>query len=202
MTITCCPGCTRPQSRTACSAVTAEMGVTAACSKEMPAGFAASRPCGAAAYSANEPLSHVPYTSSPGRKRVTPVPTAATTPARSRPRTVTLGLRSPNPMARMRNGSPVMRCHTPGSTPAARTWTSTSSSPIEGRSMSRSSSTSAEPYLSWTIAFMSYSRIRVVEYVVERNAEHVGDPGGHLEGRRVPALLDGDDGLPGHADAL
>src|SRR5216683_5164221 len=71
MTITCCPGCTRPQSRTPCSAVIPETGATAACWKETLAGLGASRFCGAAAYSANEPLSQVPYTSSPGRKRVT-----------------------------------------------------------------------------------------------------------------------------------
>src|SRR5215467_470009 len=62
MIITCCPGCTRPLSRTACSAVTPEMGTAAACSKDKLAGLAASRFSGAAAYSANEPLSQVPYT--------------------------------------------------------------------------------------------------------------------------------------------
>ena len=56
MTITCCPGWTRPQSRTPSSAVTPETGTTAACSKETLAGLAASRFRGAAAYSANEPL--------------------------------------------------------------------------------------------------------------------------------------------------
>ena len=56
MTITCCPGWTRPQSRTPCSAVTPETGTTAGCSKETLAGLAASRFCGGAAYSANEPL--------------------------------------------------------------------------------------------------------------------------------------------------
>src|SRR6266566_9032942 len=60
MTITCCPGCTRPQSRTPCSAVTPEMGTTAACSKETLAGLDARCSSGAAAYSANEPLSQVP----------------------------------------------------------------------------------------------------------------------------------------------
>src|SRR5215475_10073798 len=91
ITITCCPGCTRPLSRTACSAVTPEIGTTAACSKNRPAGLAASRCSCAAAYSANEPLSPVPYTWSPAPKRVTRAPTAATTPATSRPRTLTVG---------------------------------------------------------------------------------------------------------------
>ena len=44
--------------------------------------------------------------------------------------------------------------------------------------------------------------VRVLEDVVERDAEHVGDLEGHLQRRRIPALLDGDDGLPGDADAL
>ena len=48
----------------------------------------------ARAYSANAP-SPMPNTSSPGWNRVTSVPTAATTPATSRPRTGVLGARSP-----------------------------------------------------------------------------------------------------------
>src|SRR5262249_41325509 len=64
------------------------------------------------------------------------------------PTVLAAGLRSPNPIARTRYGRPLIRCHTPGSTPAARTLTNTSSAPMEGRSMSRSSSTSAEPYTS------------------------------------------------------
>lgn len=60
ITSTCCPGCTLPTSRTACSAVTPETGATAACSKEMFAGLRARRSCEAAAYSANEPFSQVP----------------------------------------------------------------------------------------------------------------------------------------------
>ena len=47
-----------------------------------------------------------------------------------------------------------MVCQTPGSTPAATTRTSRSSSPVAGRSISRNSKTSgADPYRSWTIAF-------------------------------------------------
>src|SRR5215468_2841145 len=61
MTITCCPGCTRPLSRTACTAVTPEMGTAAACSKDRLTGLHARRFSRAAAYSANEPLSQVPY---------------------------------------------------------------------------------------------------------------------------------------------
>src|SRR5215207_6332431 len=47
-----------------------------------------------------------------------------------------------------------MRCHTPRSTPAAWTRTRTSSSANSGLEMSRSSSTSVEPKVSWTIAFI------------------------------------------------
>src|SRR3954468_17652018 len=48
-----------------------------------------------------------------------------------------------------------MTCHTSGPAPAARTWISTSSSPITGLGTSRNSNTSASPYLSCTIAFMA-----------------------------------------------
>src|SRR5258708_4991193 len=41
-----------------------------------------------------------------------------------------------------------------------------------------------------------------MEDVIERHLEHAGEQERHLKRRRVPALLDGDDGLPGHADAL
>ena len=44
--------------------------------------------------------------------------------------------------------------------------------------------------------------VRVVEDVVERYAEHAGDLEGHLQRGRVAALLDGDDGLSGHAEAV
>src|SRR5512135_801901 len=44
--------------------------------------------------------------------------------------------------------------------------------------------------------------IRVLEDRVERHAEDPGDPEGHLERRRVLALLDGDDRLPRHPDSI
>ena len=47
-----------------------------------------------------------------------------------------------------------MKCQAPKSTPAATTLTSTSSGPNSGRATSRKSSTSADPYLSCTIAFI------------------------------------------------
>src|SRR5687767_9599468 len=106
----------------------------------------------AATYSANAPAPH-PNTSSPGRSRCTSLPTASTVPATSVPGTGFFGFRRPVAI-RMTNGEPVMRIQSPTWTDAAWTRTSTSSSPIWGFSMSRESRTSAEPYLSWTIAFI------------------------------------------------
>jgi hypothetical protein len=124
-----------------------DTGTAAACSKLRLAGLGAKRSALAQAYSAQEP-SHVPYTGSPGLNCRTFFPTASTVPAASMPRMRILGLRKPKPMKRTRYGRPVIRCQTPGSTPAASTRTRMSSSPAVGFSMSRSSSTSAEPYLS------------------------------------------------------
>ena len=55
---------------------------------------------------------------------------------------------------RMTYGLPVMRIQSPTCTEAAWTRTRTSSSPTWGFSMSRASRTSAEPYVSWMIAFI------------------------------------------------
>src|SRR5262249_49180503 len=55
---------------------------------------------------------------------------------------------------RAKYGRPVIRCHTSGPHPAARTRTSTSPCPTTGSGTSRSLSTSGEPYASCTIAFM------------------------------------------------
>ena len=70
------------------------MPTVAACSKLRFAGFGASLSSGARAYSANAPVP-MPNTSSPGWKRVTPLPTASTTPATSMPGTGFLGARNP-----------------------------------------------------------------------------------------------------------
>src|SRR5207247_7748163 len=105
------------------------------------------------AYSAKEPGA-TPITSSPGRNMVTSPPTASTVPPTSHPRTRSFGPRNPI-TGRAMYGCPVIRCHTSGPAPAACTRTSTSLSPTTGSSMSRSSSTSAEPYLSCTIAFIA-----------------------------------------------
>ncbi len=42
----------------------------------------------------------------------------------------------------------------------------------------------------------------VLEHVIERDLEHVGNLECHLEGWGVPATLDCDDGLACNADAL
>src|SRR3954454_15452423 len=47
-----------------------------------------------------------------------------------------------------------MKCQAPKSRPAATTLTSTSAGPTSGRATSQKSSTSADPYLSCTIAFI------------------------------------------------
>ena len=70
------------------------MGTAAACSKVRVAGFGAALRSRTHAYSAKEP-SQMPNTASPGRNRVTVLPTASTRPATSLPRTRVLGFRSP-----------------------------------------------------------------------------------------------------------
>ena len=79
----------------------AEIGTTAACSKDRLEGLWASLSSSAAAYSANAPRD-IPYTSSPTANRVTAEPTAATVPATSMPGTGFFGLRNPNPRTRRR----------------------------------------------------------------------------------------------------
>ncbi len=86
----------RPTSWSACSAVLAEIGTTAAWAKVRLAGLRASFASGATAYSANDPGA-TPYTSSPTVNRFTEEPTSATTPATSRPGTGFLGRRRPKP---------------------------------------------------------------------------------------------------------
>src|SRR5918993_738085 len=147
---TCCPGWIRPLSRSPCRAVSPATGTAAACSNDTLAGFSTSASSGTVTYSAKVPVP-APNTSSPGSKRVTFPPTASTTPARSRP-SLDLGLRSPI-CGRATQGVPVMAYQSAGFTEAAWTRTSTSSSPGSGWSISRSSSTSGGPKLSWTIAF-------------------------------------------------
>src|SRR5439155_9733959 len=78
-----------------CRAVTAARGTVAACSKLRLVGFNARSRSGADTYSANPPSPTKPKTSSPGRNRVTALPTASTSPATSLPRSVWFGLRTP-----------------------------------------------------------------------------------------------------------
>jgi hypothetical protein len=154
---TCCPGWTRPLSRSPWRAVSPATGTAAACSNDTLPGFSASASSGTATYSARAPVP-APNTSSPGRKRVTLPPTASTTPAESVPSLV-FGVRSPI-CGRATYGDPVMAYQSAGFTDAARTLTRTSSSPASGWSISRSSSTSGVPNRSWTTAFIRCPRNR------------------------------------------
>ena len=120
MISTRCPGSTLPASVRACSAVPAEIGTTAACSKVRFAGLRASLSSRTAAYSAKDPR-EIPNTSSPVANLVTADPTASTVPATSSPGTRFFGLRNPNPRMRIRYGWPVIRCQVPRSRAAART---------------------------------------------------------------------------------
>ena len=152
------------------SAVTPEMGTTAACSKEM---FAASTP-------AAPPLrprtrrtaaSQVPYTSSLGRKRVTRAPTASTTWPRHG--------RAPSPWAcaarnpwRAQVGSPVMSATRPG----LRQRHAPARAPPRHRS--RAGRCHQLEHVGRAVHVLndrlhvSPQGSRVLEYVVERNAEH------------------------------
>ena len=79
------------------TAIAPACGMVEAWTNESSAGFATSADSAATAYSANPPISArlSPYTSSPSRKRLTPGPTASTTPAMSDPRIRRRGRRSP-----------------------------------------------------------------------------------------------------------
>ena len=137
-------------SRSACRAVIAATGTAAASSKLMFAGFGttASR---TVTYSASAPLL-APKTSSPGRMCVTFLPTASTVPAKSIPVRSVLGFSRPVEGRTM--SGPATPYQSAGLIDAARTRTSARSSATSGFSTSSSSSTSGEPYLLTTIAFM------------------------------------------------
>jgi hypothetical protein len=138
--------------RSAVSAVHAETATAAACSNVTLAGLGTSVFALQTASSANVP-SPAPNTSSPGRSVVTSAPTDSTTPATSIPITFARGLGSPK-KRRPSKGRPVMTCHAPWSTPAARTRTSTSRARGTGVSTSRNSRPSGPQYSSRAIAFM------------------------------------------------
>ena len=91
---TLCPAWTRPWSRTACRAVSPEIGTAAACSKDRFAGLGASLSVPTAAYSANEPAP-MPNTASPGLKPPTSVPIASIAPGEAPPRVGVLRLAEP-----------------------------------------------------------------------------------------------------------
>ena len=96
----------------------------------------------------------MPNTSSPEANLVTAGPTATTVPATSRPGTLFRGPRSPKPSSRIRYGWPAITCQVPRSTPAARTWMRTSSSPMSGLVTwsSRITSSGTVPYRLCVIA--------------------------------------------------
>ena len=70
---------------------------------------------------------------------------------------------------RMTYGTPVIRIQSPTWMEAAWTRTSTSFSPISGLPISCAARTSAEPYLSWTIAFM-LGRLPLLLYYVRASS--------------------------------
>src|ERR687891_426511 len=155
------PDWTLPTSRTALSAVRPDMTDAAASSNASPAGFLMSCDAGTTVNSANVPgmarvLPHEdPNTSSPGRRSVTFVPTASTTPATSVPRTGVRGRRSPD-LSRTMYGTPVTVIQSGVFTLVACTRIRTSSSPTDGRSTSSTRSTrSGAPYVFWTMAFIA-----------------------------------------------
>ena len=127
----------------------------------MPAGLWTSVSSSARAYSAQAPDDgqvQTPKTSSPGANRVTVLPVASTVPAMSNPGTPNFGPRRPL-VNRTGKGEPRTPKTSPMWSPAAWTRTSTSRSPIAGRSISRLTSTSGPPYRSWTIACTDLSSL-------------------------------------------
>ena len=142
------PDLTRPTSRIAASAVSPDMPAPPACSKDSPGGLAISCVAGNTVSSANVPggcmmgplIHREPNTSSPGRRSVTPRPTASTTPATSVPRTGHDGVRNPERNRRI-FGTPATTIQSGVFTLVARTRTSTPSSPTCGGSISARRST-------------------------------------------------------------
>ena len=111
--------------------------------RERQAGLRASLDSAAQANSASAPRPD-PNTASPGLNRVTPAPTASTTPATSTPGRVSFGLVRPKARRAIR-GLPFIRCASSGLTDAARTAISTSPSPGMGVSTSSIRITSGGP---------------------------------------------------------
>jgi hypothetical protein len=123
--------------------------MAAAWTWSIAAGLRAKCRGGAVTYSAYAPAAcgkrGMPKISSPGAYRVTPGPTASTTPDTSKPR---MGREPPNrpPFARA--------FQSVGFTPAARTRTRISTGPGSGRSTSTIFRTSGPPSVSWPTALM------------------------------------------------
>src|SRR5579859_4376048 len=154
LTRTFCPDCTLPLSRNACNAVSAAIGMAAACSAVTFSGRKANLAVGAQAYSAYAPLQH-PKTSSPTLNCVTFLPTASTWPATSAPSRVSVGPRKPPAGIRIGYGSPRMKCQSYGFTDAARTLMRTSSSLGTSFSTSTNCTTSGGPYFVYLAAFIA-----------------------------------------------
>src|SRR5699024_5753568 len=109
----------------------------------------------------------MPNTSSPGRKRATPIPTSSTTPDRSQPRTNGGSPRNP----------PFSRCfQSVGLTLAALTRTSTSLVRGFGRGVSTTSRTSGSPRERWTTARMLVSLLMPPGCQPGRSGAMPGEP--------------------------
>jgi hypothetical protein len=149
LTSTADPGRTPAVSRSACTAVTAVAGTAAASTMDSPEGLRSTSSSGSATSSACAPQSCgiIAKTASPGRSRVTPVPTRTTSPATSQPSTT-------GNFTRMKSfTSPSRNCQSIGFTLAACTRTSTSPSAGSGAETSRNWRTSGPPYRPIITAF-------------------------------------------------
>src|SRR5580765_1654207 len=140
--------------RTPCRAIAPACGMVDAWANVRAAGLSASTETGASAYSAKPPLSArlSPYTSSPGRNRVTPGPTSSTPPATYDPRVRRAG--RVRPPIRAYAGDPRRHSQSLRLTDVAATFTRTWPAAGEGIGTSATRKTSQDPYRSYKTAFM------------------------------------------------
>jgi hypothetical protein len=146
--------CPAPAPSVPCRAIAPACGIVDASAKFSAAGFRASTDSGAIAYSAKPPLRLrlSPYTSSPGRNRVTAGPTASTHPAMSEPSVRRAGERSP-PM-REYSGEPRRVSQSLRLTEVAAILTSTCRPAGDGLGRFSIRNTSGGPYRSYTTALI------------------------------------------------
>src|SRR6185369_3921009 len=146
-----CPG---PAPLVPCCAITPACGIVDASAKVNSAGLRASTDSAAIAYSAKPPLRRrlSPYTSSPGRNRVTAGPTASTHPAISEPSVRRAGERSP-PMREYR-GEPRRVSQSLRLTEVAAILTSTCPAVGDGLGSCSIRNTPGGPYRSYTTALI------------------------------------------------